>query len=81
MALVYCSCVRPNCYEGFEQMNSTQVPEPVQRVLRFAGKKRSEVSNPCLTAREVIVIANWIQANFVTAMQPAEPAKTATIAA
>jgi hypothetical protein len=28
--------------------------------MRFAGKKRNEVSNPCLTAREAIVIADHI---------------------
>ena len=41
-------------------------PEPVQRLMRFAGKKRSEVSNPCLTAREAIVIADWMQAHGIT---------------
>ena len=40
-------------------------PEPVQRLMRFAGKKRSEVSNPCLTAREAIVIADWMQAHGI----------------
>lgn len=61
--------------------NSAPIPEPVQRVLRFAGKKRSEVSNPCLTAREAIVIANWIQANLAASAQPAERTKTAEVLA
>ena len=39
--------------------------EPVQRLMRFAGKKRNEVSNPCLTAREAIVIADWMQAHGI----------------
>lgn len=41
------------------------LPEPVQRLMRFAGKKRSEVSNPCLTAREAIAIADWMQAHGI----------------
>ena len=42
------------------------LPEPVQRLMRFAGKKRSEVSNPCLTAREAIIIADWMH-DYATA--------------
>jgi hypothetical protein len=41
-------------------MSNAPLPEPVQRLMRFAGKKRNEVSNPCLTAREAIVVANHI---------------------
>jgi hypothetical protein len=37
-------------------------PEPVERLLRFAGKKRAEVSNPNLTAREAIAVANYMVA-------------------
>lgn len=40
-----------------------KLPEPVERVLRFAGKTRREVVNPCLTARETIELANWIVEN------------------
>ncbi len=57
------------------------IPDPVRRLLKFAGKKRSEVSNPCLTARETIVIANWIQANLAASEQPAERTKTAEVLA
>lgn len=34
--------------------------EMVKRVLRYAGKKRNQVSNPCLTANETIQLANEI---------------------
>lgn len=37
------------------------MPEIVQRVLRFAGKERREVSNPNITAREAIKIADWMR--------------------
>ncbi len=46
------------------------LPEPVQRLMRFAGKKRNEVSNPCLTAREAIVIADWMQAHGIGITAP-----------
>jgi len=36
-------------------------PEPFTRLMRFAGKQRREVSNPCLTANECIQIANYIE--------------------
>jgi len=29
--------------------------------MRFAGKQRNQVSNPCLTAREIIHLADWIE--------------------
>lgn len=45
------------------------LPEPVERLMRFAGKRRRDVSNPCLTAREAIVIADYMAA--CVAAQPA----------
>lgn len=42
------------------------IPDIVQRVLRFAGKTRREVNNPRLTARETIELANWIVVNCKT---------------
>ncbi len=44
------------------ELDEEQTPEPVQRLLGYAGKQRRDVSNPCITAREAIEIANWIQA-------------------
>lgn len=38
-------------------------PEIVDRILRYAGKERRRVSNPCMTAREAIYLADWIVAN------------------
>lgn len=40
---------------------SNKLPAPVERILKFAGKQRREVSNPCLTANETIVVANWMR--------------------
>ena len=36
-------------------------PESFTRLMRFAGKQRREVSNPCLTANNAIEIANYIE--------------------
>lgn len=38
-----------------------QEPESFTRLMRFAGKQRREVSNPCLTANNAIEIANYIE--------------------
>lgn len=38
-----------------------QEPESFARLMRFAGKQRREVSNPCLTANNAIEIANYIE--------------------
>jgi hypothetical protein len=57
-------------------MSDVPLPEPVQRLMRFAGKKRNEVSNPCLTAREAIVVADHIaHAAAVSADLAAENAR------
>lgn len=41
-----------------------KLPEIVERVLRFAGKTRRQVSNPCISANECITLANWIKASI-----------------
>ena len=33
----------------------------IARILSYAGKKRSEVNNPCITANEAIELANHIK--------------------
>ena len=35
-------------------------PEIFKRIMRFKGKTRREVSNPCITANEAIELANYI---------------------
>lgn len=44
-----------------KQAGDAGMPEIVQRVLRFSGKERREVSNPNITARETIKLANWMR--------------------
>ena len=62
-------------------MSNVPLPEPVQRLMRFAGKKRNEVSNPCLTAREAIVIADHIaHAAAVSAAENARLREQLTLA-
>ena len=36
-------------------------PESFTRLMRFSGKQRREVSNPCITANNAIEIANYIE--------------------
>mgnify|MGYP000659772930 CR=1 FL=1 len=36
-------------------------PDTIKRLLKFAGKTRREVSNPCITAREAIEIGNYLK--------------------
>lgn len=50
------------------------IPEPVARVLRYAGKTLRDVRNPNLTARETIVLADWIRA----ALTPPAPSTAPT---
>jgi hypothetical protein len=38
----------------------TALPEPVARILRYAGRELREVRNPGLTAREAIVLADYL---------------------
>lgn len=52
-----------------ECLQQSAAPEPVARLLRFAGKTRQEVRNPNLTANEAIEVANYI-----AALQAAPPA-------
>ncbi len=42
--------------------NAQDEPEIFKRVMRYAGKKRGQVSNPCITANETIVLANYVRA-------------------
>ena len=42
-------------------MSDCKQPEPVERLMRFAGKQRRDVSNPCLTAYESILVANYME--------------------
>ncbi len=35
-------------------------PEIFKRIMRFKGKTRREVSNPCITANDAIELANYI---------------------
>ena len=44
------------------QQQPPSVPESVRRLMEYAGKQRREVSNPCITANEAIVIANHFSA-------------------
>lgn len=41
-------------------MNNWKEDEAMGRVMRFAGKTRREVSNPCLSANDTIALANRI---------------------
>jgi len=36
-------------------------PEIFKRIMRFKGKTRREVSNPCITANDTIELANYIE--------------------
>ena len=47
-------------------------PEIVTRVMRYAGQTMREARNPCITARECIALANWIQAAIALPPEPAE---------
>jgi hypothetical protein len=38
-----------------------KIPEIFTRVMRFAGKQRNQVSNPCISARECIQLADYIK--------------------
>lgn len=40
-----------------------KTPAIVERILNYAGKTREQVSNPHITARETIVLANWMVEN------------------
>lgn len=55
-------------------MSNTPLPEPLARLMKFAGKRRNEVSNPCFTARECIAMADQVHAHAaaVTAAKDAE---------
>lgn len=44
----------------------TDVPEIVERVMRYAGKTIREARNPCITARETIVLADWLASHGIT---------------
>lgn len=39
----------------------SQEPEIVQRIRRYAGKTRRDVSNPSITAAECIELADWLE--------------------
>jgi NTP pyrophosphatase (non-canonical NTP hydrolase) len=49
--------------------DAEQQRKVVERIRGYAGKKRSEVSNPCLTAREAIALADWIEAKTKESFQ------------
>jgi hypothetical protein len=49
--------------ETWKPQEPPPVPDVVKRVLRFAGKTRRQVSNPCLTANDCIELADWMVAN------------------
>jgi len=34
----------------------------VERIKGYAGKRRRDVSNPCMTARDALALADWIAA-------------------
>lgn len=38
-----------------------KIPEIFVRVMRFAGKQRNQVSNPCISARECIQLADYVE--------------------
>lgn len=38
-----------------------KIPEIFTRVMRFAGKQRNQVSNPCMSARECIQLADYVE--------------------
>lgn len=44
----------------------TGAPEIVERVMRYAGKTMREARNPCITARETIVLADWLASHGIT---------------
>ena len=44
------------------QKQPASVPESVRRLMKYAGKQRREVNNPCITANEAIEIANHFSA-------------------
>lgn len=44
----------------------TDAPEIVERVMRYAGKTIREARNPCITARETIVLADWLASHGIT---------------
>lgn len=44
-------------------MKVDEIPEPVERLLRYAGKTRRQVHNPNLTANQAIIVAEWIVKN------------------
>lgn len=54
-----------------QQQERAPMSEIVQRVLSYAGKRRNQVSNPCITARQCIELANYIAS--LTQQQEAEP--------
>jgi hypothetical protein len=54
------------------------LPEPVQRVLGYAGKVRNQVTNPCITSQETILIANWFKAALATQAEARSPITDAT---
>lgn len=41
-------------------MSNWQEDQAMERVMRFAGKTRREVRNPCLSANDTIALANRI---------------------
>lgn len=38
-----------------------KIPEIFTRIMRFAGKQRNQVSNPCISARECIQLADYVE--------------------
>lgn len=63
---------KPECYRCFKKnrplqlcdCTDTEITEPPKvfnRIMKYAGKSRNQVSNPNLTARECIHLANYIK--------------------
>lgn len=62
MRVENCATLIPSrCNDLLSEVTEVQEPESFTRLMRFAGKQRREVSNPCLTANNAIEIANYIE--------------------
>lgn len=46
------------------QPKQDQEPEIVRSVRTYTGKRRRDVSNPCISANECIELANWIDSKL-----------------
>lgn len=49
--------------KAMQAASARNMPEPVERLMRYAGKTMRTARNPNLTAREAIEVGNWIAAN------------------